>query len=197
MFNLHPQTLRLYEREGLLKPSRSQGNTRLYTDEDLRQLGLILNLIRDLGVNLAGVEVILNMRQKIAAHRGRGRTSSWSTSRREFFQGRGGGVRKPDEGAWFRVEPDEDRQGREDTAEISSRETMAYRGFPRLARTSSSTWSRSPSFPTYTEEEEKALGERDPSRRQGGRSGGSSRPTSGSSSPTSRNTGGWVWACST
>jgi MerR family transcriptional regulator/heat shock protein HspR len=65
MFNLHPQTLRLYEREGLLKPSRSQGNTRLYTDEDLRQLELILNLIRDLGVNLAGVEVILNMRQKM------------------------------------------------------------------------------------------------------------------------------------
>ncbi len=65
MYNLHPQTLRLYEREGLLKPSRSEGNTRLYTDEDLKQLELILNLIRDLGVNLAGVEVILNMRQKM------------------------------------------------------------------------------------------------------------------------------------
>ncbi|MFZ2054855.1 MAG: MerR family transcriptional regulator [Candidatus Aminicenantales bacterium] len=65
MFNLHPQTLRLYEREGLLKPSRSQGNTRLYTDEDLKRLELILNLIRDLGVNLAGVEVIINMRQKM------------------------------------------------------------------------------------------------------------------------------------
>jgi MerR family transcriptional regulator, heat shock protein HspR len=64
-YNIHPQTLRLYEREGLLKPSRSKGNTRLYTDEDLRQLEIILNLIRDLGVNLAGVEVILNMRQKI------------------------------------------------------------------------------------------------------------------------------------
>jgi len=64
-YNLHPQTLRLYEREGLLKPSRSKGNTRLYTEEDLRQLELILNLIRDLGVNLAGVEVILNMRQKM------------------------------------------------------------------------------------------------------------------------------------
>jgi MerR family transcriptional regulator/heat shock protein HspR len=63
-FNLHPQTLRLYEREGLLKPSRSEGNTRLYSDDDLKQLELILNLIRDLGVNLAGVEVILNMRQK-------------------------------------------------------------------------------------------------------------------------------------
>lgn len=65
MYNLHPQTLRLYEREGLLKPSRSQGNTRLYSDEDLHRLELILNLIRDLGVNLAGVEVILNMRQKM------------------------------------------------------------------------------------------------------------------------------------
>jgi transcriptional regulator, MerR family len=65
MYNLHPQTLRLYEREGLLKPSRSQGNTRLYTEEDLERLELILNLIRDLGVNLAGVEVILNMRERM------------------------------------------------------------------------------------------------------------------------------------
>jgi MerR family transcriptional regulator/heat shock protein HspR len=65
MYNLHPQTLRLYEREGLLKPSRSQGNTRLYTEEDLKRLELILTLVRDLGVNLAGVEVILNLRQKI------------------------------------------------------------------------------------------------------------------------------------
>lgn len=65
MYNLHPQTLRLYEREGLLKPSRSQGNTRLYSDDDLKRLELILTLIRDLGVNLAGVEVILNLRQKI------------------------------------------------------------------------------------------------------------------------------------
>lgn len=62
---MHPQTLRLYEREGLLKPSRSQGNTRLYSDDDLKRLELILTLIRDLGVNLAGVEVILNLRQKI------------------------------------------------------------------------------------------------------------------------------------
>jgi MerR family transcriptional regulator/heat shock protein HspR len=61
-YNIHPQTLRLYERQGLLKPSRSEGNTRLYTDDDLEKLELILNLTRDLGVNLAGVEVILNMR---------------------------------------------------------------------------------------------------------------------------------------
>jgi MerR family transcriptional regulator/heat shock protein HspR len=64
-YNIHPQTLRLYEREGLLKPSRSEGNTRLYTENDLKRLELILNLIRDLGVNLAGVEVILNMREKM------------------------------------------------------------------------------------------------------------------------------------
>jgi len=64
-YEIHPQTLRLYEREGLLKPSRSEGNTRLYTDEDLRQLEIILKLTRDLGVNLAGVEIILNMREKM------------------------------------------------------------------------------------------------------------------------------------
>ena len=64
-YDIHPQTLRLYEREGLLKPSRSDGNTRLYTREDLERLELILNLTRDLGVNLAGVEVILNMRQRL------------------------------------------------------------------------------------------------------------------------------------
>jgi MerR family transcriptional regulator/heat shock protein HspR len=64
-YGIHPQTLRLYEREGLLKPSRSDGNTRLYSDEDLRQLEVILNLTRDLGVNLAGVEIVLNMRRKM------------------------------------------------------------------------------------------------------------------------------------
>src|SRR5882762_6558502 len=64
-YNLHPQTLRLYEREGLLKPSRSDGNTRLYTDEDLERLEVILHLTRDLGVNLAGVEIILNMRNRM------------------------------------------------------------------------------------------------------------------------------------
>ncbi len=66
-YDIHPQTLRLYEREGLLKPSRSEGNTRLYTQEDLERLELILKLTRDLGVNLAGVEIILNMRQKMDA----------------------------------------------------------------------------------------------------------------------------------
>jgi MerR family transcriptional regulator, heat shock protein HspR len=64
-YGIHPQTLRLYEREGLLKPSRTDGNTRLYSEDDLRQLEVILNLTRDLGVNLAGVEIILNMRHKM------------------------------------------------------------------------------------------------------------------------------------
>jgi len=64
-YEVHPQTLRLYERLGLLQPSRSDGNTRLYTDKDLERLETILNLTRDLGVNLAGVEVILNMREKM------------------------------------------------------------------------------------------------------------------------------------
>ena len=64
-YEIHPQTLRLYEREGLLKPSRSDGNTRLYTESDLERLEVILHLTRDLGVNLAGVEIILNMREKM------------------------------------------------------------------------------------------------------------------------------------
>jgi MerR family transcriptional regulator/heat shock protein HspR len=64
-YNIHPQTLRLYEREGLLAPSRTEGNTRLYSEEDLEQLETILSLTRDLGVNLAGVEIILNMRRKM------------------------------------------------------------------------------------------------------------------------------------
>jgi len=64
-YQIHPQTLRLYERVGLLKPSRSQGNTRLYTDSDLERLDVILTLARDMGVNLAGIEIILNMREKM------------------------------------------------------------------------------------------------------------------------------------
>src|SRR5881628_358020 len=66
-YEIHPQTLRLYEREGLLAPSRSDGNTRLYTDDDLERLEVILKLTRELGVNLAGVEIILNMREKMGA----------------------------------------------------------------------------------------------------------------------------------
>ena len=65
MYEIHPQTLRLYEREGLLAPSRSEGNTRLYTDEDLERLEFILNLARDLGVNIAGIGIILQMRERM------------------------------------------------------------------------------------------------------------------------------------
>ncbi len=66
LYKLHPQTLRLYERVGLLKPSRSDGNTRLYTDSDLERLEVILTLTREMGVNLAGIEIILNMREKMS-----------------------------------------------------------------------------------------------------------------------------------
>jgi len=87
MYNIHPQTLRLYEREGLLKPSRSEGNTRLYSGEDLKRLEIILNLIRELGVNLAGVEVVLNMRAKI--ERIEGEVNEFlDYVRREFFRGK-------------------------------------------------------------------------------------------------------------
>ena len=87
MYGIHPQTLRLYEREGLLAPSRSEGNTRLYSTEDLKHLELILNLIRDLGVNLAGVEVILNMRTKIERIEAEvGQFLDYV--QREFFQGK-------------------------------------------------------------------------------------------------------------
>ncbi len=65
MYEIHPQTLRLYEREGLLKPSRTEGNTRLYTDEDLERLEFILNLARDLGVNIAGIGIVLQMRERM------------------------------------------------------------------------------------------------------------------------------------
>src|SRR5258708_34208212 len=65
MYEIHPQALRLYEREGLLRPSRSEGNTRLYTDEDLERLEFILNLARDLGVNIAGIGIVLQMRERV------------------------------------------------------------------------------------------------------------------------------------
>jgi MerR family transcriptional regulator/heat shock protein HspR len=87
MFKIHPQTLRLYEREGLLAPSRSEGNTRLYSAEDLKRLEIILNLIRELGVNLAGVEVVLNMRAKIEQIEAEV-NQFLEYVRREFFQGK-------------------------------------------------------------------------------------------------------------
>jgi MerR family transcriptional regulator/heat shock protein HspR len=64
-YNVHPQTLRLWEREGLLRPARSRGNTRLYDEETCERLEMILALTRDLGVNLAGVEIILNLKNQI------------------------------------------------------------------------------------------------------------------------------------
>ena len=69
-YGIHPQTLRLYEREGLIKPTRSAGNTRLYDEEAIRRLEIILTLTRDLGVNLAGVEVILNMKERMEKMQG-------------------------------------------------------------------------------------------------------------------------------
>jgi MerR family transcriptional regulator, heat shock protein HspR len=69
-YGIHPQTLRLYEREGLIKPARSSGNTRLYDGEAMRRLEIILTLTRDLGVNLAGVEVILNMKERMEQMQG-------------------------------------------------------------------------------------------------------------------------------
>ncbi len=65
MYGIHPQTLRLYEREGLLKPSRTEGNTRLYTEDDLERLEFILSLARDLGVNISGIAIILQMRERM------------------------------------------------------------------------------------------------------------------------------------
>jgi MerR family transcriptional regulator/heat shock protein HspR len=64
-YNIHPQTLRLYEREGLLVPSRSKGNTRMFSEDDLKKLEFILNLTREMGVNLAGIEIIMNMKGKM------------------------------------------------------------------------------------------------------------------------------------
>src|ERR1700749_5184344 len=86
-YEIHPQTLRLYEREGLLAPSRSEGNTRLYTDGDLERLEVILKLTRDLGVNLAGIEIILNMREKMSAMQAQIETFV-STINQEFAQSR-------------------------------------------------------------------------------------------------------------
>lgn len=87
LYNIHPQTLRLYEREGLLKPSRTEGNTRIYTEEDLKRLEIILNLSRDLGVNLAGIEIILNMRDKMEQMQ-REINEFLEYIKRDFFEGR-------------------------------------------------------------------------------------------------------------
>lgn len=86
-YNIHPQTLRLYEREGLLIPSRSKGNTRLYTDEDLKKLEFILTLTREMGVNLAGIEIVCNMKEKM--ERMQDEFSRFLEElKQEFFRGR-------------------------------------------------------------------------------------------------------------
>ena len=86
-YDIHPQTLRLYEREGLLVPSRSKGNTRVYTDEDLKKLEFILNLSREMGVNLAGIEIIYNMKQKMEKMQDEF-SSFLEELKKEFFSGR-------------------------------------------------------------------------------------------------------------
>lgn len=69
MLSIHPQTLRLYEREGFVKPSRTLGNTRLYSRRDVEQIRSIIRLTREMGVNLAGVDIVLNMKEKVEALR--------------------------------------------------------------------------------------------------------------------------------
>ena len=65
MLGVHPQTLRFYEKKGLLRPSRTEGRTRMYSPEDVDELARLLRLTRDLGVNLAGVEIIIRMRRRM------------------------------------------------------------------------------------------------------------------------------------
>jgi MerR family transcriptional regulator/heat shock protein HspR len=104
LYKLHPQTLRLYERVGLLKPSRSDGNTRLYTDADLERLEVILTLTREMGVNLAGIEIILNMREKIAEIHSQMEEFT-SFVRQELSRGLRSSTSKPQGNALARVAP--------------------------------------------------------------------------------------------
>jgi MerR family transcriptional regulator/heat shock protein HspR len=99
---VHPQTLRLYERVGLLKPSRSEGNTRLYTEADLERLDVILNLTREMGVNLAGIEIILNMREKMAEMQ-RQMESFTQFVQQELSRGLGSTHQKPAKNALMRL----------------------------------------------------------------------------------------------
>ena len=104
LYQLHPQTLRLYERVGLLKPSRSEGNTRLYTDTDLERLEVILTLTRDMGVNLAGIEIILNMREKMAEMQHQMEAFT-SFVQQELARGLRSGAARPQANALVRVPP--------------------------------------------------------------------------------------------
>jgi MerR family transcriptional regulator/heat shock protein HspR len=98
-YGVHPQTLRLYEREGLLKPSRSEGNTRLYTTEDVERLEVILHLTRDLGVNLAGVDIILNMREKMGQMQSQ--IQEFIATLNHELAARGGRAQAPEERTWL------------------------------------------------------------------------------------------------
>jgi MerR family transcriptional regulator/heat shock protein HspR len=104
LYNLHPQTLRLYERVGLLKPSRSEGNTRLYTEADLERLEVILTLTREMGVNLAGIEIILNMREKMSEMQ-RQMKAFAEFVQHELSRGLHSGQHKPARDALVRVPP--------------------------------------------------------------------------------------------
>jgi MerR family transcriptional regulator, heat shock protein HspR len=104
LYHLHPQTLRLYERAGLLKPSRSEGNTRLYTEADLERLEVILALTREMGVNLAGIEIILNMREKMAEMQ-RQMEAFTEFVQRELSRGLHGAQQRPARDALVRVAP--------------------------------------------------------------------------------------------
>jgi len=104
LYKLHPQTLRLYERVGLLKPSRSDGNTRLYTDSDLERLEVILTLTREMGVNLAGIEIILNMREKMAEMQHQ-MESFTSFVQEELSRGIRSATTRPPDNALVRVAP--------------------------------------------------------------------------------------------
>jgi MerR family transcriptional regulator/heat shock protein HspR len=104
LYKLHPQTLRLYERVGLLKPSRSDGNTRLYTDSDLERLEVILTLTREMGVNLAGIEIILNMREKMAEMQ-RQMEAFTSFVQQELARSLRSATTRPQEDALARVPP--------------------------------------------------------------------------------------------
>ncbi len=109
-FEIHPQTLRLYEREGLITPKRSDGNTRLYDPETLRRLEIVLTLTREMGVNLAGVEVVLNMREQLDRMRGE-MDQALEMGRRQAADRRAGVKRrhalvKIDSGPLVRIEED-------------------------------------------------------------------------------------------
>jgi len=104
LYKLHPQTLRLYERVGLLKPSRSQGNTRLYTDADLERLEVILTLTREMGVNLAGIEIILNMREKMSEMQHQMEAFT-SFVQQELARGMRSATGRPPDNALVRVPP--------------------------------------------------------------------------------------------